>query len=425
MTEDKSGPARLRRQAVSPDEAMRRILAHVHALPAERVDLSRAWGRTMAEPAIAVHPYPPFRRSGMDGYAVRAGDLPVEPDAGPVELQVLETLPAGVVPRHAVGPMQASRVMTGGMLPEGADAVVMQEMTTAFERDGASWVRINKPVPKGANVTEIGSEWRQGDILLPAGRKIGPGEAALLAAFGFARVAVVRRPRVGVLTTGSELLEVGDPLQPGRIRNTNAPMLEALLREAGADPIQLGRVPDRLDELETKVRESLAACDLLLTTGGVSVGDYDMMALLLASCGHQMLFNKVAMRPGSPTSAALLDGKLLLALSGNPGACFVGFHLFAAPAIRRMQRVDPAGLPRFTARLDIPFSKVNAYTRYVRSRLQVRDGSLWVRPAGEDKSSVMKSIPDSVCLMEIPPLREPLAQGSLVTVIPLREGIFG
>lgn len=419
-----SSSNRFRRQAITPEEARNRILAHVQPLDSEVVPLAGAWLRSAARSITAPHSYPPFRRSGMDGYAVRAADLPVEggvPSAA--ELEVLESLQAGTVPTKAIGPGQASRIMTGGMLPEGADTVVMLEMTAAYERDGVSYVRISKPVPAGRNVSEIGSELQAGSTLIEEGRVIEAGETALLAAFGFASVPVVRRPRVGILSTGSELLDIGDPLAPGRIRNSNAPMLGVLAREAGAEAVLLGRVPDRADEAEAIIRAGMADCDLLLTTGGVSVGDSDILVDILARWEGRTLFNKIAMRPGSPTTAALLNGKLLLALSGNPGACFVGFHLFAAPAIRAMLHQGNAAPAAIRARLSERFPKLNAYPRYVRSRTEIRDGVIWVRPAGEDQSGLMTTIAGADSLMLVPPLKEELLEGEFVTVIPLKPGI--
>lgn len=414
---------RFHRQAITPEEACRRILAHVQPLAAEEVPLADAWRRSAARSIAAPHPYPPFRRSGMDGYAVRAADLPTADATASVELEVLESLQAGTVPTRSVGPGQASRIMTGGMLPEGADTVVMLEMTAAYDRGGVSYVRISKSVPAGRNVSGIGSELNAGATLIEEGRVIGAGETALLAAFGFAAVSVVRRPRIGILSTGSELLEVGDPLAPGRIRNSNAPMLSVLAREAGAEPVLLGRVPDRADEAEALIRSGLADCDLLLTTGGVSVGDSDILVDILARWEGRTLFNKIAMRPGSPTTAALLNGKLLLALSGNPGACFVGFQLLAAPAIRTMLRHGHPMPVSFQARLAERFPKINAFPRYVRGRTETRDGVLWVRPAGEDQSGLMTTIARADCLMVIPPLKEEMGEGAVVTVIPLKPGV--
>lgn len=417
-----ASPDRFRRQAITPEEACSRILAHVKPLESEDVPLADAWRRSSARSIAAPHAYPPFRRSGMDGYAVRAADLPTDGDtSSTAELEVLESLQAGTVPTKTVGPGQASRIMTGGMLPEGADTVVMLEMTSASVRDGISYVRISKHVPTGRNVSGIGSELQAGETLIEEGRIIEAGETALLAAFGFTSVPVARRPRVGILSTGSELLDIGDPLEPGRIRNSNAPMLSVLVREAGAEPVLLGRVPDRADEAEAIIRDGVAECDLLLTTGGVSVGDSDILVDILARWEGHMLFNKIAMRPGSPTTAALLNGKLLIALSGNPGACFVGFHLLVAPALRAMQRHSAPTPAPLQACLEESFVKINAYPRYVRSRTEVREGMLWVRPTGGDQSGLMTTIAGADSLIVIPPLKAGLEAGALVSVIMLRE----
>jgi len=414
---------RFRRQAVTPDEAARRILERLSPLAAETVPLAEAWDRHLAEPFAAPYGYPPFRRAMMDGYAVRAADLPAKAGEEPALLEVLENLPAGAVPGVPVGPGQASRIMTGAMMPEGADTVVMLEMTELETHGGKTCVRIAKPVPKGRNVAEAGSEIQAGRPLFSAGRRIGAGETALLAAFGQASVAVTRRPRVGVISTGSELLDVDMPPEPGKIRDTNTWMLAGLIRRAGGVPAVYRRAPDRREEVLERLRRALAECDLVLTTGGVSVGDSDVMADLIGSGaeGGEMLFNKVAMRPGSPTSAAVWDGKLLLALSGNPGACFVGFHLFAAPAIRKLLGCAAVRPPAVRARLMEPHAKADAYTRFVRSRLIFENGEVWVRPTGADQSSLMITMAGADCLAVIPPLKEPLQRGDWVTALVLRE----
>ncbi|MBO9599083.1 MAG: molybdopterin molybdotransferase MoeA, partial [Cohnella sp.] len=241
------------------------------------------------------------------------------------------------------------------------------------------------------------------------------GESALLAACGQASVAVARRPRVAILATGDELLAVDQPLEPARIRNSNVPMLAAMIREAGAEPLVLGTATDNREETEALIRGSLPQCDLLLTTGGVSVGDYDVMVEVLAQADVRMLFNKIAMRPGSPTSAAIVQNKLIIALSGNPGACFVGFHLFALPVIKRMLRAQHPYATSFQARLGVPFPKVNAYRRYIRGRTRLEAGTVCVVPTGDDKSSLMTTIVGADCLIEIPPLKAGLEAGELVT----------
>ncbi|MFC5405244.1 gephyrin-like molybdotransferase Glp [Cohnella soli] len=413
-------PERFRRSALQPDEAQRRLIACASTLPEEKVSLTEAWGRTLAQSLIAPHPFPPFRRSAMDGYAVRAEDLIHATPEKRVGLEVVESLPGGTAPTQNIGTGQASRVMTGGMIPDGANTVVMLEMTEVSETNDLPVVTIGRSVAKGTNVAEIGSEIVQGAEVLQAGRMIGAGESALLASFGCAEVYVRRRPKVGILSTGSELLDVSDPLAPAKIRNSNAPMLAVLVRESGAEPIMLGQVPDEAVAARALIDKGLHECDLLLTSGGVSVGDYDVIVDVLATPDIELLFNKVAMRPGSPTTAAIVSGKPLIALSGNPGACFVGFHLFAAPVLRVMlgQSSDVYG-EKFQAYLGADFPKVNAYRRYIRASTEFKDGTIWVTPTGDDKSSLMTTIVGADCLIEIPPLKEGLAKGHLVTALKL------
>ena len=409
---------RFRRNTLQPEEAQRLVLEQAQPLSIEHVPLLEAWDRRLAEPLTAPHPFPPFRRSGMDGYAVRVADLRDATPERPVTLTVIEELPCGVQPKRTIGQGQAARIMTGGMVPDGADAVVMLEATTTTpnaQADTYGFVHIAKPIAPGLNVADIGCEMHSGELLLPAGSIVGAGESALLAACGQAVVAVVRRPRIAILATGSELLAVDQPLEPAKIRNSNVPMLAAMIREAGAEPLVLGTVTDDRAETEAIIRRTLPQCDLLLTTGGVSVGDYDVMVEVLAQDDVRLLFNKIAMRPGSPTSAAILHNKLIIALSGNPGACFVGFHLLALPVIKRMQHVQAPLATSFQARLGAPFPKVNAYRRYIRGRTQLEAGTVSVFPTGDDKSSLMTTIVGADCLIEIPPLKAGLEAGELVT----------
>ncbi|RED65582.1 gephyrin-like molybdotransferase Glp [Cohnella lupini] len=407
---------RFNRKALQAEEARKLILDRVKPLPSESVTLADAWGRKLGEVLVAPHPFPPFRRSGMDGYAVRAEDLTQATSASPVMLTVLESIASGEKPVFSIAKGQAARIMTGGMVPEGADAVVMLEMTVSSEAgNGQPLVRIGKSVPAGLNVAEIGCEIQEGERLLPLGQTIGPGEAALLASCGHSRVAVARRPRVAILSTGSELLEVEEQLKPAKIRNSNASMLAAMVRECGGEPLLLGKVPDDADEAQALLRRELQRCDITITSGGVSVGDYDIMVDVLADPDIELLFNKVAIRPGSPTTAAVLHDKLIVALSGNPGACFVGFHLFVAPALKAMQKEQRPALSSFQAFLGADYPKVNAYRRYIRARTDLREGSVWVIPTGDDKSSLMTTIVNADCLIEIPPLKEGLEKGRLVT----------
>lgn len=231
---------------------------------------------------------------------------------------------------------------------------------------------------------------------------------------------VYRKPRIAIFSTGSELLTVDEPLQPGKIRNSNTYMLASQVREAGGEPFILEAVMDELPLAKAKVEKALQEYDAVVTSGGVSVGDYDIMGDFVRSGSVDMLYNKIAMRPGSVTTAAVKNGKLLFALSGNPGACFVGFELFVRPFIQQALGSEQPYLTEWTAVLDRDYTKVNAFTRYVRGSVEARDGVLYAIPAAVDESSVMVTIKDSDCLIVVPPAKEATPAGSKVNILMLK-----
>jgi molybdopterin molybdotransferase len=391
------------RPSVEVTQAQQLLAAHVKPLSSERVPLLQSFGRRLAEEVHATHPVPHFKKSGMDGYAVRAADIEHATPERPALLEVNQVIPCGSPPSRPITAGQAARIMTGAPLPEGADTVVMFEMTEERQEDGKTLVAIFKNVAQGRNTSQIGEELSEGDFLLERGRTIGAGEAALLATFGCDTVPVVRRPRVAILTTGSELLPVEAALQPAKIRNSNRYMLAALIESAGGEIVTLDAVPDDVELARAFVGEQMVKADLIVTSGGVSVGDFDIMADLLDRWDGELLFNKVEMRPGSVTSAAVRDGVFLCALSGNPGACFVGFELFVRPVLNGMQARQEIWPTTFTARLQADYPKGNIYARYLRGRMILRDGVVYVEPVGKDQSSVTVSIKDADCLILIPP----------------------
>jgi molybdopterin molybdotransferase len=293
----------------------------------------------------------------------------------------------------------------------------MLEMTNTPELGGqAVRTLIRKELPPGSNITPIAGEIEEGELLLEQGTRIGAGEAALLATFGHGTVAVHRRPRVAIFSTGSELLNVEDKLQPGRIRNSNSYMLAAQVESAGGLPTIGKALSDNVNQVQEALIEAFEAYDLVITSGGVSVGDYDVLVDLFGRWEGRLLFNKVAMRPGSPTSAAEWQGKLLLALSGNPGASFVGFELFARPLMDAMQGSKNPFPKVSSAFLDVDYDKGSAHPRYVRGTTRVEDGRLLVRPAGADKSSIMVSIKDADCLILLPAGGSGFAKGARVSI---------
>lgn len=419
-----SADQKFQRKALQVQEAQARVMQHAKLLGTEEVPLSQCCGRVLAEPLHAPHPFPAFNRSGMDGYALRAADTAGCNAEEPVWLEVIDNIPCGAVSSKTITPGTAARIMTGAQLPEGSDTVVMIEITESRILEGTTYVGLRKPQQPGSNITPLGFELKEGNPVLPAGRTIAAGDIAALAAFGFPVVKVQRRPKVAIFATGTELLEVDEPLQPGKIRNSNSPMLEALVREAGGEAVMLGAIADDLELARSRVQMALETHDLVITTGGVSVGDYDIMGDLVREKSGEMLFNKVTMRPGSVTTAAVRGGKLLLALSGNPGASFVGFHLFARPVISLMLGSTQTLLPEWTAFMGSDYTRVNNYTRFVRARLAVRDGVVYAYPAGIDESSVMVTIKDSDCLIVVPPEVRGMKTGDKVKVLKL-PGEFG
>ncbi|KHL95132.1 molybdenum cofactor biosynthesis protein MoeA [Paenibacillus sp. IHB B 3415] len=416
---------KFQRSALQVTEAQVRLTAYAIPLMNEEVPLNQSCGRYLAQSVHAPHPFPAFDRSSMDGYAVIAADTASAGDNSVVWLEVVDVIPCGAVASREITTGTAARIMTGAQVPDGADTVIMLEATESRMEDDVTYVGIRKPQAAGLHITPRGLELGTGELVLPEGKIIGAGDIAALAALGVANVPVHRRPKVAIFATGTELLEVDEPLAPGKIRNSNSPMLEALVREAGGEPVMLGAIVDDLELARSKVQMALESYDLVITTGGVSVGDYDIMGDLIREQSGEMLFNKVTMRPGSVTTAAVRGGTILLALSGNPGACFVGFQLFARPVIGLMQGAAQPFLPEWTAALGVDYKRVNPFTRYVRARLVIREGVLYAHPAGVDESSVMVTIKDSDCLIVIPPDSGQMTSGDKVTVLKLPGEIRG
>ncbi|WP_090977836.1 gephyrin-like molybdotransferase Glp [Paenibacillus sp. CF384] len=418
------------------------------AVPGRRelVPLRQAAGRRLAEAITATTDWPPFARSGLDGFAVRSADTTLASPSTPATLRVVSSVAAGELASAAVAPGTAVRIMTGGPVPLGADAVVMLEQTADALVDGLPAVHVKRAAEPGQNIAPRGEEFRCGSVIAEPGTRLRPGHVALLGTFGYADVPVYARPRVAVLATGAELLPVEAALAPGCIRDSNSAMVAALVEQCGGEALVLRRVPDEPEATARAIAEALAQSELIITTGGVSVGDYDVIASLLRGLepsdgaaespafpavdspapieaklpqASRLLFNKVAMRPGSPTSAALMEGKLLLALSGNPGACFVGFELFAKPAIQRLQGAGVnESLPKqVTAKLASPFDKGSPHERFVRTRLISRDGMLFADPLAFSKSSMMASIPDADGLIRLKASPEGAAADTIVDII--------
>lgn len=407
---------RFSRQMMTVEEALRRLLGRLTKMEEEEVGIGESYGRILARDIVATCDMPPFDRSPLDGYAVRAADTEAASVDSPVYLQVVETVAAGEVPRIAVSPGCATRIMTGAMMPDGADAVIMFEQT---ENPGqlAQQVGVKRALRAGENISRRGEEIAEGSVVARAGERINAGTIALLATFGYARVHVYRKPRIGLMATGIELVAVDQPLDAGKIRNSNTPMLSALIAEAGGIPHIFPVLPDDRKSAKETLLGYIREVDLLLSSGGVSVGDFDVMASLVDDEEVELLFNRIAMRPGSPTTAVLLSGKPLLALSGNPGACFVGFELFARPALHKLGGWEETGPRTIQARLATSYEKPCPHPRFLRGRLDQEGGILLARPDFNDKAGNLGTLKNSECLIVIPPGGKGKQEGELVDVI--------
>ncbi|RUT35902.1 molybdopterin molybdenumtransferase MoeA [Paenibacillus zeisoli] len=417
--EQSNSSSKLHRNAIQVQEAQAIIQSHVQLGDCEHVDLSEAKGRYLAEDIMAPHPYPHFRRSGMDGFAIISGDTAGSSTENPVWLEVVDEIPAGSLPSVALVPGTVSRIMTGAKVPDEADAVIMFEMTETVVNQGRTTIQVKREIEAGKNVTPVGLELREGDLILEKGTFLSTGEISVLATFGVHQVSVFKRPTVAIFSTGSELLGVEEAIQDGKIRNSNTYMLASQVRDAGGDPIILDAIQDDLQIAKQRVEEAFHFYDIVVTTGGVSVGDFDIMADLVRGDEVTMLFNKVTMRPGSVTTAAVKEGKLLFALSGNPGACFVGFELFVRPALGLMQGSKQPFLTELTAVLGRSYEKINNFTRFVRGSLSIVDAQLVATPASLDESNVMITIKDSDCLIVVPPSSGVLNAGDKVKILRL------
>ncbi len=364
-------------------EAQRDVLAALPPLPEVDVPLGEAAGLVTAAPVRAAHDVPPFTNSAMDGYAVRAADVA----AAPVELEVVEDVPAGSVATRAVGPGTAIKIMTGAPLPEGADAVVKVEDT----EPGAGRVRILAGAAAGTAVRPAGGDVAAGDTVLDAGARLGPADLGLLASLGVHRPRVRRRPVAAVMSTGDEVLAPDAELRPGTIHDSNLPMLVALLEELGVGVVDMGIVPDDPHVLRAALEDAAGKADVVLSSGGVSMGEYDLVKAVLRDLGH-VEFWKVAMQPAKPFAFGTVAGTPLFGLPGNPVSSMVAFEQFVRPGLLTMMGARHVFRPRVGAVLDERVATAAEKTVFVRVQAAWRDGGWHARPSGGQSSNVLSAL---------------------------------
>ncbi len=365
------------------EEALEEILSRVAPLGTELVEVVPALGRVLAESVVSRRMLPPWPNSSMDGYAIRAEDT----RSGRAELHVVGRIVAGALPSRPLRAGEAMRIFTGAPLPEGADAVIPQEDVAV---DGER-IAVRQRVESGACVRPAGEDIRAGDVVVGPGHVVGPAEVGLLATLGYARVRVYRRPCVAILSTGTELADLG--IEPGaaQIPNTNTYSLMAQVLEAGAEPVSLGVVPDELDAIVERLRWGLSA-DVLVCSAGVSVGELDLVREALGKAGAELHLWKVSMRPGKPITFGSVEGRPVFGLPGNPVSAMVTFELFVRPALRQMQGCREVARPRIVARALEPIANPGARRGYLRVAL-VRDSEGYgARLTGGQGSGILRSM---------------------------------
>jgi molybdopterin molybdotransferase len=401
-------------------EARARVLAGCRPLEPRLVWLADALGCVTARPVVSAEDVPPFANTAMDGYAVRAEDTATASIDHPGRLRIIGTLAAGAAPVTPVGPGEALRIMTGAPMPPGADAIAIVEVTSA-EGDE---VLVRQPAVPGQHLRRPGEDIAAGQEVFPAGTALRPAHLGVLASVGAEKVAVFGRARVGVLSTGDELVQGGAPLRPGQIRDSNRLTLLGLCQEAGFERVDLGAVADDEERIRRAILEAVAGCDALITSGGVSMGDFDFVKKVLDELGA-MDWMQVAIRPAKPLAFGVVGGKPVFGLPGNPVSSMVSFELFARPGLRQMMGYRDAALDRsrVTAVADEPIPRRRDgklhFARVVADAGD--DGRFHVRSSGGQESHQLRAMAMANALALVPD-GDGIAAGGDVDVLLLTAG---
>ena len=401
-------------------EAMDLMVAGVSVLPAEEVALRDALGRVLAEDVDSPLTLPARTNSAMDGFAVRAADVHGAAKGAPRRLTVLEQVPAGALPTRPIGPGEATRVFTGAPLPDGADGVIRQEDTTF---DGTTVIVLDDR-DAGRNVRFAGEDLKPGARVLDAGTVLGPAQLGVLASMAMARVRVRRRARVGILASGDEIVDLdqAEAILAGRkTASSNSYTLDALVRLCGATPVQLGIAADTPASVRELLEAGIASCDLIVSTAGVSVGEFDYLRSVLEAMDCRMVVSKVRMRPGSPTSFGIVGGVPWIGLPGNPVSTMVCFELFVRPVVRKMQ--GHTLLHRRTVRTitEEPIHTPGRLTHFLRAVARETADGWRTRLTGPQGSGILTSMTKANALLIVPEEVEHLAAGAVLGALLLDD----
>lgn len=402
-------------ERISVEEALSRVLARVESLGEECVPLFETYGRVLSRDVVSDIDVSPFDNSAMDGFAVRSTDLePASPES-PVTLSMVGEIGAGAAYERVLEPGQALRIMTGAPVPEGADTVVKYEVVQGDGSDGS--VTFTAPSKPGANIRRAGEEFVAGEVVLRAGERVNPYAMGVLASAGAAQVHVHRRPVVGVFSIGSELVDADEVPTPGKIRNSNSACLVGLTIDAGAEPRLYATVADDREAIEGALRRALAECDMVVSAGGASKGDFDFINPVIEDMG-EVVFAYMSLRPGKRQTFGIIDGKPVFGLSGNPAAASVGFELLIRPALRRMQGLPQVSRTEVVAKLVAPLKKKEDRRFYNRGEVsRDENGELIVTEYRSQSSALLGGLARCNCLMVIPEECGGLPEGTPVTCV--------
>ncbi len=396
---------------ISLEAALNRIMVDIHPLGLEKVHLLDALERVIGEDITASRPIPPKNNSAMDGYALRSADVRGASHESPVTLDVVEDIPAGAIPQKKVGRGQAARIMTGAPVPGGADAVLRMEDTA---KDGRR-VKVFVAAQKGQDIRLAGEDVRPGETVILRGDILRPAQIGMLAALGRSFVSVFQKPVIAILATGNELVDVDEFPSSWQIVSSNSYALAAQVLDCGAIPLQLGIARDTREDLTAKLQSALRA-DLILSSGGVSVGDYDLVKDVMKEVGNSMQFWQVAMRPGKPLAFGSMNGIPLFGLPGNPVSSMVSFEQFVRPAVLKMMGHRNLFRKTIKAALMESIEKKKGTRHFIRARIFLEEGRYRAISTGEQGSGILKSMVQANGLIVLPEDAASVKAGDTVTV---------
>ena len=396
---------------IQVQEALDKILSQIQFKGVEKVPLDQALGRVLTEDVVSRINNPPLDNSAMDGYALIAGDIQSATPENPVKLEMVEEIAAGYTAKGTLKPGQTMRIMTGAPIPPGADAVLMQEDT---QKDGDSILCLDRADVE-ENIRRAGEDIKIGESVLKKGTTLSPAHIGMLAVIGRSQIAVSQRPTVSILSTGDEILELDETPQGPQIFNSNGHMLAAQIKSAGGIPVYLGIAKDTEKDLMEKFKWALTA-DIVVSSGGVSVGDYDLVKSSLQKMGQDMLFWKVAMKPGKPLAFGRIGKTPIFGLPGNPVSSFVSFEQFVRPSLRKVLGCSDLSHKTVQAKLTRTINKKPGRLHFLSSIVSWADGEYTVTPAGEQGSGILKSAANANGLLIFPLEAEEIKQGQEVAV---------